>query len=181
MKYCFSALVVASTFLTTACSPSLDDLTAYTAQVKSNTQVNIEPYPEFSKPPSAQYTAQNLRSPFTRPKEKTAPVAVAKQANCLQPDFSRKKAKLEQYGLDALALSGSFTSQGTHWALFKSNDGSLHKAQIGSRIGLFYGKIKAINNKSVRIEQLLPDGAGCWQRKEVTLTMASAAGENENV
>ncbi|MCW8090928.1 pilus assembly protein PilP [Alteromonas sp. ASW11-130] len=180
MKY-YTVLVLVSTFLLTACAPSLNDLTTFTAQVKANTQVNIEPYPEFTKPPSAQYTAQNMRSPFTRPKESSTPVAVAKQANCLQPDFSRKKARLEEYGLDALALSGSFTTQGTRWALFKSNDGSLHKAQIGSRIGLFYGKIKEINNKSVKIEQLLPDGAGCWQRKEVTLTMSSAAGENENV
>ncbi|NMH60044.1 pilus assembly protein PilP [Alteromonas ponticola] len=180
MKY-YSALMIMCAVVMSGCSPTLNDLTAYTAQVKSTTQVNIEPYPEFTKPPSAQYTAQNMRSPFTRPREVTTPVAVAKQANCLQPDFNRKKARLEEYGLDALALSGSFTTQGTQWALFKSNDGSLHKAQIGSRIGLFYGKIKEINNKSVRIEQLLPDGAGCWQRKEVTLTMASAAGENENV
>ncbi|MCW8109740.1 pilus assembly protein PilP [Alteromonas ponticola] len=180
MKHC-STLALASIVVLSACSPTLNDLTAYTAQVKSTTQVNIDPYPEFTKPPSAQYTAQNFRSPFTRPKEASTPVKVAKQANCLQPDFNRKKARLEEYGLDALSLAGSFTSQGKRWALFKSNDGSLHKAQLGSRIGLFYGKIKEINDKSVKIEQLLPDGAGCWQRKEVTLSTASAAGENENV
>jgi type IV pilus assembly protein PilP len=178
---CNAIFLLAPMFLLSACSPTLNDLTSYTQEIKARTQVNIEPYPEFSKPPSVEYTAQSLRSPFKRPKEATSTVTRVAQANCLQPDLNRKRTRLEEYGLDALALSGSFTAQNNRWALFKSNDGSLHKAQIGSRIGLFYGKIKEINKKSVRIEQLLPDGAGCWQRKEVTLTMSSAAGENENV
>ena len=164
-----------------ACSPQLSDLRAYTAQVKQQTQVQIEPYPEFEQKPAFVYTAKDLRSPFVRPKEKTAPVSVKSQANCLQPDFSRQKQKLEGYGLDGLQLTGSFNTKGTRYVLFRSNDGLLHKATIGSRIGLFYGKIIAIGNASVTIEQLLPDGAGCWQRKETTLTVASSTGENENV
>ncbi|QJR80551.1 pilus assembly protein PilP [Alteromonas pelagimontana] len=164
-----------------ACAPQTDDLVAYIAQVKQNTQVRIEPYPEFKTQPAFTYKAAKLRSPFAPPLERSEPVVVAKQANCVQPDFGRRKEALENYGLDALSLGGSFTSQGVKWVLFKSNDGSLHKAKVGSKVGLFYGTIKKITNNSVMIEQLLPDGAGCWQREETTLTMSSTAGENKNV
>ncbi len=181
MKLIRLSAVLAVMGTVSACSPQLGDLRAYTEQVKQQTQVSIEPYPEFEQKPAFAYTANDLRSPFVRPKEKTAPVSVKTQANCLQPDFSRQKQKLEGYGLDALQLTGNFKAQGTRYALFRSNDGMLHKATVGNRIGLFYGKITAIGNSSVTIEQLLPDGAGCWQRKETTLTVASSTGENENV
>ena len=167
--------------LLSACSPKLDDLRTYTEQVKQTTQVSIEPYPEFAEQPAFVYSAQDLRSPFVRPRNKQAQAEVVQKANCLQPDFSREKEKLEEYGLDALSLSGSFTSQGKRWALFKTNDGGLYKATIGSHVGLFHGEVKSVSQNEVVIEQLLPDGAGCWQRKETTLTQASAAGENGNV
>ncbi|NDV92114.1 pilus assembly protein PilP [Alteromonas sp. 345S023] len=162
---------------TTACSPQLDDLAAYTENVRANAVVNIEPYPEFKTHPSFVYSAGHKRSPFIKPKDKSAPVAKARQANCLQPDFQRSKTKLEAYGLDALAMAGRFNTKGVTWALITSNDGVLHKVKLGSRIGLFYGKVTAINKNSITIEQLLPDGAGCWQKKETRLTAMSSAGE----
>lgn len=175
------ALILICTAGVSACSPKLSDLAAYTAQVKQNTRVSIEPYPEFEQQPPFIYAAQDLRSPFTRPKNNTAQLQVEQQANCTQPDFDRRKEPLENYGLDALSLAGSFTAGGTRWILVKTNDGALHKAKIGSRIGLFNGEITAIASQAVKIQQLLPDGAGCWQSKETTLTMSSAAGESKNV
>ncbi|WP_018982513.1 pilus assembly protein PilP [Salinimonas chungwhensis] len=167
--------------LLSACAPQLDDLTTYTNQIKQKTQVRIEPYPEFSSQPAFQYSSADRRSPFKRPVDRSEPLVTKRQTNCLQPDYDRKKESLEQYGLDALAYTGSFKSQGTEWVLFKTADGSLLKGTKGSRIGLFYGTIQTINRQSVKIEQLLPDGAGCWQREETTLTLATPAGENNNV
>lgn len=161
----------------TACTPKIDDLKVYTDKVRANAVVNIEPYPEFKTHPSFAYSAQQKRSPFVTPKDKSAPVAKARQANCLQPDFQRPKAKLEAYGLDALAMAGRFNAKGVTWALVTSNDGVLHKVKLGSRIGVFYGKVIAINKNSIIIEQLLPDGAGCWQKKETRLATMSSAGE----
>ncbi|WP_181898380.1 pilus assembly protein PilP [Alteromonas aestuariivivens] len=179
MKRLPLAAIVMATL--SGCSPQLDDLVAYTEEVKSTTRVNIEPYPEFAPQPAFEYSAKDLRSPFVRPRDQSAPIVVAQQANCLQPDLNRRKEPLENYGLDALNLTGNFKSQGRQFALFKTNDGNLHKVSIGNRVGLFYGKVKSISGQSVTIEQLLPDGAGCWQRKETTLTMSSAAGDEENV
>lgn len=174
-------VTAAAVSLVSGCSPQLNDLVTYTQQVKQTTQVSIEPYPEFAEQPAFVYTAQDLRSPFVRPRNKATQAEVVQKANCLQPDFGRQKEKLEEYGLDALALAGNFTSQGKRWALFKTNDGGLYKATVGSHVGLFHGEVKAVKANQVVIEQLLPDGAGCWQRKETTLTQAATAGENGNV
>jgi len=177
MRY---SMLLLSTLLIGACSPSVDDLEAYTLTVSQRAVVNIEPYPEFKSPPSFTYNAHGLRSPFIRPKNKSAPVVQARQSNCIQPDFERPKEKLESYGLDALFMTGSFKSNGAQWALISSNDGILHKTRVGSRIGLFYGKITQINASSITIKQLLPDGAGCWQTKQTTLSTQSASGEQNN-
>lgn len=51
----FSILVL---LMVAGCQPRLDDLKAFVAEVEQNTQVNIEPYPEFSKTPAFVYSAE---------------------------------------------------------------------------------------------------------------------------
>jgi len=79
-----------------ACSPKMDDLTAYTAQIKQNTQIQVEPYPEFSSQPAFQYQETDRRSPFVRPTDRTERLVTQAQTNCLQPDYERPKEALEQ-------------------------------------------------------------------------------------
>ncbi|WP_100642693.1 pilus assembly protein PilP [Alteromonas facilis] len=174
-------LAIAAIIALTGCTADISDLQAYTQQVKAQTQVQIEPYPEFEAQPPFDYSANTLRSPFVRPRTIEQPAAEVAKANCLQPDFARTKEPLENYGIDAITMSGVFNVANKTWVLFKTNDGSLHKASYGNHLGLFHGKITAITNQTVTITELLPDGAGCWQRKETELTMASLAGENDNV
>jgi len=174
-------LTVAFLSLLTACAPKTDDLVTFTEEVKQRVPTTVEPYPEFEPQPVFVYSAQDLRSPFNPTVKAAAPVQAQVQTNCLQPDFSRSKQPLEQYGIDALKLTGNFTTNGVRWVLFATNDGALHKATQGSRLGLFFGKIIAISDSSVTIEELLPDGAGCWQRQEVVLSLETRGGENNNV
>jgi type IV pilus assembly protein PilP len=155
------------------CSPKLDDLVIYTNQIKQNTKPRVEPYPEFTAQPTFIYSAGDKRSPFSKPKENLAPITTSVETDCIQPDFKRQKEPLENYGIDALTLTGSFRIDGRDWVLFKSNDGGLFQATIGSRIGLFYGRISSLDNGKVTIQELVPDGAGCWQKKETTLTIKS--------
>ena len=131
--------------------------------------------------PAFEYKAGELRSPFQRPKGQIVETVQTRQANCLQPDYSRQKSALEQYGMDALTIAGTFTSAGKNWVLITANDGTLHKATSGDYVGLFFGKITSIQNGTVSITEMLPDGAGCWQTKQATLSMSSKAGENDNV
>ena len=171
-------LSVALVALLSACSPQLDDLVSYTEAVKARPPAKVEPLPEFKPQPVFVYDAKALRSPFNPTQKAAAPVEVQAQTNCLQPDFGRvKQAKSNNERIP----EGNFITNGVRWVLFKTNDGSLHKATQGSRLGLFFGKIIAISDSSVTIEELLPDGAGCWQRQETVLSLESRVGENNNV
>ncbi|GGD73620.1 pilus assembly protein PilP [Lacimicrobium alkaliphilum] len=167
--------------LLTACQPNVDDLKAFVSEVEQNTRVSIESYPEFSKTPAFVYEANQKRSPFQRPRGQVAERVQPQKANCMQPDFSRTKQPLERYGTDALSIKGFFSRNSKIWAMIQANDGSLHKASVGDRLGLFFGRITDISNGKVSITEMLPDGTGCWQEKQATLTMSSKAGENDNV
>jgi type IV pilus assembly protein PilP len=173
--------VIASVFLLSACGANIDDLVVYTEQVKANTQVNIVPYPEFNALPSVDYDANDIRSPFMRSVREQSSAIAIQTPNCKQPNTSRKKQALENFGLDALQMAGVFTSNGRKYALVKANDGSLHKVTNGSYIGLFHGRVTQINSDAILIKEMLPDGAGCWKSKDATLTISSMVGESDNV
>jgi type IV pilus assembly protein PilP len=160
------------------CDAKIDDLQVFIAEVKQSTSVNIEPYPKFDSKPTFIYSAETLRSPFQRPRNTGVEIQVASQPNCAQPDFNRTKQPLEKFGIDALSITGVFQSNGKSWALIQSNTGSLFKATIGDYLGLFFGKIDSIKNGTVSFTEMLPDGAGCWQKKPASITMLSKAGEN---
>jgi type IV pilus assembly protein PilP len=166
--------------LLSACEAKIDDLQVFIAEVKHTTTVSVEPYPEFESKPTFIYSADTLRSPFQRPRNTGAEVEmkITSQPNCKQPDFNRSKHPLEKFGIDALSINGVFQSNGKQWALIQSNNGHLFKATIGDYLGLFFGKIDFIQNGTVSFTEMLPDGAGCWQKKQATLTMLSKAGEN---
>ncbi|GAA6184806.1 pilus assembly protein PilP [Aliiglaciecola sp. NS0011-25] len=174
-------VLIMAVVMLAGCEAQTDDLVTYVVEVKQSTSISIEPYPEFKTQPAFEYKAGGLRSPFKRPRNVAVQTVEAKRENCLQPDFNRTKGPLEAFGLDALTISGTFTSQGRQWALVTANDGSLHKVTTGDYIGLFFGKITSINNGNISIEEMLPDGAGCWQKNKATLSMSSQAGENNNV
>jgi type IV pilus assembly protein PilP len=180
MKKIISVLIVSGAL--SGCGAKVDDLVAFTTDIKQNTQVSIEAYPEFNKLEPVQYGASDLRSPFERKQNNGQTVEVVNNnANCLQPEANRQKTKLESYGIDALRMAGVFSISGQKWALVKANDGSLHRVKRGQYIGLFNGKVTSINDTQLVIQELLPDGAGCWKTKQATLTMSSVTGENDNV
>jgi type IV pilus assembly protein PilP len=168
------------TLLLFGCDAKIDDLQVFIAEVKQTTTVNIESYPEFESKPTFIYSADTFRSPFQRPRNTgtAVEVKVASQLNCIQPDFNRNKQPLEKFGIDALSINGVFQSNGKKWALIKSNTGGLFKATVGDYLGLFFGEIDSIQNGTVSFTEMLPDGAGCWQKKQATLTMLSKAGED---
>lgn len=174
-------LIVSATLVLTACQADVSDLQGFIQEVNANTQVNIEKYPEFTRMPPYQYQGQNKRNPFQRPKRQDFEIAEVQQQNCPQPDFRRQKQPLERYGIDALQYKGSFDSRGVKFGLIQTNDGGLFRVQPGDYMGLFYGKVTQITPSAIVISEMLPDGTGCWQKKDAKLTKASAAGEQEDV
>jgi type IV pilus assembly protein PilP len=155
--------------VTPACTHKTDDLVTFTMKVQNQAQVTIEAAPSFAIPPAYEYRSIKLRSPFIMPRTHTPITAQVVQQNCLTPNLNRQKLGLEQYGVEAIQLSGFIRSAQQIYALFKTSDGKVYKAQRGDYIGLFHGKITAINAQTIDILQLIPDGAGCYQKKEISL------------
>ena len=169
--------IILATALLNGCEAKTDDLQLFIIEVKQSTVVNIEPYSGFESKSPFIYSADTLRSPFQRPINTGVGVKVKSQPQCAQPDFNRSKQPLEKLDIDALSISGVFQSSGKQWALIQSNTGRLFKATIGDYLGLFFGKIDSIQNGTVFYTEMLPDGAGCWQKKQASLTMLSKVGE----
>jgi type IV pilus assembly protein PilP len=167
--------------LLTGCGANIDDLIAYTESVRANTKVSIEPYPEFAPLPNVSYTASDHRSPFLRSRTEQVVQSVKDRPNCQQPNNDRRKQALESYGIDSLEMAGVFTNNGRQYALIKAFDGSLHKVTRGNYIGLFNGRVSSIHDSEILIQEMLPDGAGCWKSKQTTLTKPSMVGGNSNV
>ncbi len=167
--------------LLSACGANIDDLVAYTEKVKQTTTVTIDAYPEFKKLDPVSYEATNLRSPFKRSLNTETVEKVVSSPKCNQPNLGRKKQALESYGIDAMQMSGVFTTNGKRFALISANDGSLHKASIGTYIGLFHGRIVSITNSEIQIKEMLPDGGGCWKEKIATMSMSTVIGDDNNV
>ncbi|MFW8591701.1 pilus assembly protein PilP [Glaciecola sp. 2405UD65-10] len=174
-------VIAVLSLLLSACGSNIDDLILYTQQVRANTQVSIEPYPEFKALPNVSYGAADLRSPFQRSIRAANEAPEQQQTNCPQINLNRPKQGLEKYGLDALTMTGVFTSNGRKYALISANDGSLHKVTRNSYLGLFHGRVKQITNKEILITEMLPDGAGCYKSKDTTLIMSSLLGERNDV
>lgn len=169
------------TLVLAGCSADTSDLQQFIARVQTSTPPPIEPYPEFEPVPAFQYSAENLRSPYERPKNQGLDVQDMAQNSCAQPDLNRAREPLEAYGTDVLTIQGFFTSKNKNWVLITASDGSLHRATVGDYLGLFFGRITRIANDTVYYTEQLPDGAGCWQVENSQLTMSKGAGEANNV
>lgn len=174
-------ILISLVVMISACSSDTGDLEAYILSVQQTTNFPVEPYPEFQTAPPFAYSANEVRDPFQRLESEGYEIAEAPQTQCHQPDLKRNKMPLEKYGIDALRLKGFFTSVGKTYALIVANDNSVHQATVGDRLGLFFGEIIKIDGDTVHFVEQLPDGTGCWQEKQATLTMSDTTGNDSNV
>lgn len=163
------------------CSADIDDLVEYTENIKRNSSVVVTPAPVFKELDSVDYDAGDLRNPFQRAVVQSQVSEVVNVPNCAQPDTNRTKETLESYGLDALSMSGVFSTNGRQFGLVIANDGTLHKVTQGSYIGLFNGQVTSVSESSITITEYLPDGAGCFKPKTAQMNLSGVTGNDNNV
>ena len=173
--------------LITGCTADVSDLKTFVERTKAQPAGPIESKPNFVAVPNVQYDVKHLRSPFAR-LEHAAQVASAQSLkNCLTPDFTRHKGPLELYGIDAIQLQGTIQVQDdtlttqTQYALLTTNDGKVHKVQSGDFIGLYHGQIIAVGKRSIQVQQMIPDGTGCYIQQSTTIRLDNVHQEQDNV
>lgn len=91
-------------------------------------------------------------------------------ATGMQPDTHRTREPLESFPLDNLRLVGSLRRRGQVIALVEA-DKVIHQVQIGSHLGPDMGKVIAIHEAAIELEEMVQDAGNRWSSRRVRLVM----------
>lgn len=160
-------VVLFSVLLLTACNRGMGDLERWVEQVKARPGGEIEPLPEVEPYETFEYSAHDLRSPFT-PGRAEQPESTGEGP---RPDPNRPREPLEGFSLDSLDMVGTFELGGEQWGLVRDPDGLIHRVQPGNYMGRNYGRILEVNESRIRLVELVPDGSGGWVERDASLTL----------
>ncbi len=170
-------LVLIALVFVSGCYDDTSDLSAHMKHIQATTTSQIAPMPEVHPFNHYDYSAFDLRSPFSLPKPEAIQQKIQQMSGCLSPDPRRRKQPLEKFALSDLTMRGTMGDDGVLWALMEASDFTLHRVSIGSYLGLFDGRITEVSTKSVKLVELTPDGAGCWVERETVMKIAQSVSE----
>lgn len=170
-------LVLLVLVILSGCYNDTSDLAVHMEQVKAATTSRIDPMPEVHPFNHYDYSAYDFRSPFSLPKPEAIQQKIQQMSGCISPDPRRRRQPLEKFALGDLTMRGTMGDDGVLWALMEASDFTLHRVSIGSYLGLFNGRITEVNDKSVKLVELAPDGAGCWVERETVIKIAQSVTE----
>ncbi len=151
-------------------SENLEELDAFMNKVKSQSVEKIEILPDVEPYENFTYSAMNLRSPFARP-EFERDAANGASNNGLHPDMNRRKEVLENFPLDGLRMLGTLEKNGKRWAIVKDSDATIYRVTLGNYIGQNYGHIDSVQEDSIKITEIIPDGRGGWIERKASLAL----------
>ena len=166
-------IVLSSLALTlTGCgSASMNDLREYAVDVKSRQKGQIEPLPEIKTFETFVYQSEGLRDPFT-PTSQAQETTVSARDNGLRPDSDRRREELEAFSLDGLRMVGTLDQAALAWGLLVTNEGIVHRVQVGNYAGQNHGKITRITEEKIELTEIIPDGLGGWRERQASLALS---------
>jgi len=170
-------LVLFTIFILTGCFDDISEIKNHIARVKANTKVYVEPMPKVPRFTSFHYSSEELRSPFIAPEPEIILQKSQQISGCLTPNPQRLKQPLEKFTLGDLVMRGTLGDQSSLWALLEASDGTLHRVSIDNYVGIYNGRIIAVDNSTVKIIELIPDGAGCWVERETAINLTTSTTE----
>ncbi|MGF1724568.1 pilus assembly protein PilP [Photobacterium nomapromontoriensis] len=153
------------------CKANDDSISQFIAQSRQQAEAKVEPLAEPSEFVAEAFVMTSTRVPFLRPRpELGQPLDDFKQA-CWQPESRSYRSPLENFPLEQLSMRGVMGDNNQLWALVYTPEGKLAKVREGHYLGLNHGKILKVSPKGVDIEEILPDGEGCWLKRPMKLTL----------
>ncbi len=148
------------------CGGGQSDLLKYIDQVKAKPGGRIEPLPQIKPYETFSYEADSLRSPFA-----AARAAGRGGVAGPRPEASRPKEYLEQFPIDTLAMAGTLSRGNGTYGLVQTQDGLLHKVLPGNYIGQSDGRVVAVTQSEIKIEELVPDGSGGFYKRSAAIAL----------
>ncbi|NRA61122.1 MAG: pilus assembly protein PilP [Psychrobium sp.] len=165
------SILLMLTLLLAGCGVQDDSVEQLVASVKQSKPLTISPLAATVKFEHFSYRSANLRSPFVAPKQELTADVISQSRDCLQPNIKRRKSSLESYALEALSMRGSLGNKQQLWALIQTHDGQLFKVKKGQYVGLFHGQVVQVSEQKIKLLELVPDGSGCWVKRENSLVL----------
>lgn len=148
-----------------ACGGDVDDLTSYIDEVKARPGGRIEPLPQIKPYETFQYTANQVRSPFVP----DTPQVSEQAPTGPTPVKNRNKEYLEQFPLDTLSMVGTLEREGKTFGLLQTKDGLVHRVQPGNYVGQNEGRIVAVGDAEIEVEELVPNGIGSFFKRTAAI------------
>jgi type IV pilus assembly protein PilP len=159
-------LLAGMAVLAAACSGANDDLLQYVDQIKARPGGRIQALPQIKPYETFAYAAETLRSPF-------APDTSKSRTNSgPRPEANRPKEFLEQFPLDTMKMVGTLKRAGNLYGLVKTTDGMVHRVVSGNYVGQNDGRVTAVSDGEIRVEELVPDGIGGFYKRSAAIALA---------
>jgi len=146
------------------CGGDMDDLALYINEVKQRQGGRIEPLPQIKPYETFTYNADSERSPFIPDSKIRDPGPQGPK-----PIVNRNKEYLEQFPLDTLAMVGTLSSEGEDYGLVQTKDGLVHRVLPGNYIGQNDGRITAITDAEIEVEELVSNGIGNFFKRSAAI------------
>jgi type IV pilus assembly protein PilP len=165
-------LTITLCLLLMGCRANDDSISMFIANTHSSAQARIDPLPAEFEFIADEFVMTDSRVPFMRPYPKQMDTAETNNKSCWQPDLQRELTSLESYPLDMLMMKGVLGDRKQLWALIYTPEGQLMKVKEGHYLGLNHGKVQRVGSSSIDIDEILPDGAGCWLKRTTHLALS---------
>lgn len=145
------------------------DLQAYMDEVRARPKGTIEPLPEFQPYEAFTYSAAAMRSPF-QPPVKIDLANHRRGSQDIRPDEGRVRQYLEGFNIEVFEMVGTLSNGAGMHALVRGA-GGVHRVRLGDYLGRNHGRIVKINEASIDIVEIVPDGEGGWLERPRSLTL----------
>ncbi|MDV5171234.1 pilus assembly protein PilP [Photobacterium rosenbergii] len=155
------------------CQANEDSVELFINQTYQRAVARVEPLDEQPVFKAEVFVMSSQRVPFQQPKPEVAVPEREDGKVCWQPELRQRSSPLESFSLDQLSMRGVIGGAGKEWALIYTPEGILAKVRVGSYIGRNHGRVMEVTADKVAIEQIMPDGEGCWLKLPATLKLAS--------
>ncbi len=169
-----AVLLLAAVALSGCVERNMSDLEAYAKEVLSRKGSRIDELPPLEPYEVYSYASKDGPDPF-EPfyKEEPPPAVAAAQSSGpgIRPNLDRNREELENYSLDSLRMMGTIELNGELWGIVRSPDGTIHRVQVGNYLGRNHGKIVAISEESIELNEIIQDGRGGWQERDAALAL----------
>lgn len=158
--------------LLAGCGGPPADLESFVNETRAAQKPRLEPLPEFKPYEPFLYKVANLRDPFKPADFGARSVEVARQTGAGVAIPQHDPEPLEAFPLDSLKMVGTLEQQSGLWALIRATDGTIHRVRTGNYLGQNYGKVLNVNENSMQIMEIVPDGAGGLMERAASMKLA---------